>query len=243
MGARILITSRTEADLKKVVENCKKEGTQNGVYLYHVADMADPDSAAQLIKVAENQLGSIDYLVLNHIKVVPLGAWMSTAENLTLVESVLNVNFMAYVRLASYAMPALRKSNGSLVVVSSVTGKVPQPYLLPYCASKFALDGFFTGLRQELNILKIDVSVTLCYVGLTNTEKGMEILRQFGGERIVQAVSPASPGDVAYAIVRGGALRQRAVYYPYSYARPATLAYNFIPTVIEDIMAVLYVRD
>jgi len=37
--------------LFEVVEQCKKEGSENGVYLYHVANMVDPEAGAELIKV------------------------------------------------------------------------------------------------------------------------------------------------------------------------------------------------
>jgi len=47
------------------------------------------------------------------------------------------------------------------------SGKMAQPYVAPYSSSKFALDGFFSALRQELYIDDIDVSVTICYIGLT----------------------------------------------------------------------------
>ena len=68
-------------------------------------------------------MGGIDYLVLNHITVPVLGPWLSTAENMTYLEKTVNVNFMAYVRLASSAMKLLQRSNGSIVVLSSVAGK------------------------------------------------------------------------------------------------------------------------
>jgi len=38
----------------QVVERCKEDGSPDGVYLYHAADMADPDSAADLIQVQMN---------------------------------------------------------------------------------------------------------------------------------------------------------------------------------------------
>jgi len=34
-----------------VVERCRKEGSPDGVYLYHAADMSDPLSAVELIEV------------------------------------------------------------------------------------------------------------------------------------------------------------------------------------------------
>jgi hypothetical protein len=33
------------------VEQCRREGNENGVYLYHVADMSDPEAGNELIKV------------------------------------------------------------------------------------------------------------------------------------------------------------------------------------------------
>jgi len=46
-------------------------------------------------------------------------------------------------------------------------GKVAIPNVSPYASAKFALDGFFSSLRQELVIHDIDVSVTICYIGYT----------------------------------------------------------------------------
>ena len=37
----------------QVVERCREEGSADGVYVYHVADMSNPSSAAELIQVYE----------------------------------------------------------------------------------------------------------------------------------------------------------------------------------------------
>ena len=47
------------------------------------------------------------------------------------------------------------------------TGKLSQPYVVPYASAKFALDGFFLSLRQEFFIDDTDVSITICYIGGT----------------------------------------------------------------------------
>ena len=39
------------------------------------------------------------------------------------------------------------------------------PYTAAYSASKFALDGFFSALRQELKLRGSKVSITLCVIG------------------------------------------------------------------------------
>jgi len=37
--------------MAQVVKRCREEGSSDGVYLYYAADMADPQSATELIKV------------------------------------------------------------------------------------------------------------------------------------------------------------------------------------------------
>ena len=75
----------------------------------------------------KSKLGSIDYLVLNHIIPIPLGLWEGTSQNLTLASTVIDVNFKAYVHMASHALPHLQKSHGSIVVVSSLSGEILRP--------------------------------------------------------------------------------------------------------------------
>lgn len=40
-----------------------------------------------------------------------------------------------------------------------------------YSASKFALDGFFSSIRKEYSVAKVNVSITLCVLGLIDTGK------------------------------------------------------------------------
>jgi short-subunit dehydrogenase len=54
-------------------------------------------------------------------------------------------------------MKARRK--GHLIVVGSLGGIVPMPFESLYCATKFAVRGFFLSLREELRRSGIDVSL------------------------------------------------------------------------------------
>lgn len=54
----------------------------------------------------------------------------------------------------------LRKGNpGRIVMISSVSGKNAWPFLGPYSASKFALEGMSEALRRELMLFGIDVVI------------------------------------------------------------------------------------
>lgn len=71
---------------------------------------------------AQEKFGGLDILVLNHIAVSPMAEWTGTEENFKYLHLIHDVNYKAYVHLATYAMPLLEESHGSLVVVSSIVG-------------------------------------------------------------------------------------------------------------------------
>ena len=57
------------------------------------------------------------------------------------------------------ADPEARGEKGRIVNISSVGGKNGTPFLAPYNASKFALEGLSEALRRELQIFGVDVIV------------------------------------------------------------------------------------
>ena len=60
--------------------------------------------------------------MLNH-DVVQFGKWMGTPDNVTDLQKTMDVNFYAYIMTASHALPALKKSRGSIIVLDSNMGK------------------------------------------------------------------------------------------------------------------------
>ena len=71
---------------------------------------------------AENKLGKIDVLVLNHA-VFQADKWDGTHENITNLQLSMDVNFFAFVTAATHALPALEKSRGSIIVMNSLYGR------------------------------------------------------------------------------------------------------------------------
>ncbi len=59
----------------------------------------------------------------------------------------MKTNFYANVHLTKLALPYLKRTNGSIIAISSLSGKFGLPSRSAYCASKFALTGFFESLR------------------------------------------------------------------------------------------------
>lgn len=84
------------------------------------------------------------------------------------------VNFFGAVQMTQTFLPLIRRTQGRIVNVSSVAGRVATPYMSPYCASKFALEGLSDSLRRELR--RFGVKVILIEPGPIATpiwEKGL----------------------------------------------------------------------
>ncbi|XP_053387002.1 hydroxysteroid 11-beta-dehydrogenase 1-like protein [Mercenaria mercenaria] len=241
LGANVVITARRENKLKEVIEKCKELGTKEQTYDYVVADMIDLNATGSVLQKAISKLGGrLDYLVLNHIILLDLGVWTGSSHNLSLIDKVINVNFQSYVYLASHALPHLEKSKGSIIVVSSFAGKFGQPFVSIYSASKFALDGFFGGLRQELKLRNCDISITTCVLGLIGTENAINQLLGFGQNQLLNMLTAASPSDTAFQIIRSGAKRVRQMYYPMLQIYPLVLMRDWFPETCDFLNRYVY---
>ncbi|XP_004441325.2 PREDICTED: hydroxysteroid 11-beta-dehydrogenase 1-like protein isoform X1 [Ceratotherium simum simum] len=206
LGSHLVLTAHTEALLQKVVGNCRKLGAPKVFYI--AADMASPEVPGRVVQFALDKLGGLDYLVLNHLGSAPAGTRARSAQA---TRWLLQVNFLSYVQLTSLALPSLTDSRGSLVVVSSLLGRVPTSFSSPYSAAKFALDGFFGSLRRELDVQDVNVAITMCVLGLRDRAEAAEGVRGVTRAR-------AAPGPkAALAVIRGGATRASGVFYPWRF--------------------------
>ncbi len=71
----------------------------------------------------------------------------------------MQVNFLGHVLLTQACLPALRKSQGKIINISSALGYSGLPLHSLYCASKFALEGFSESLYYELKPLGVQVAL------------------------------------------------------------------------------------
>ncbi|KFW85510.1 Hydroxysteroid 11-beta-dehydrogenase 1-like, partial [Phalacrocorax carbo] len=189
-GAEIVLTARREAVLQKLSQSVlAAEGLQPSDHFCGPSGPTPNNSMS---------LWGLDYVVLNHIGMTRFQMWDG------------DVNFFSYVALTTAALPTLERDKGSLVVVSSLIGKIPTPFTTSYSATKFALDGFFSSLRHELVMQKRNISITLCILGLIDTDTALENIR---GKVLHLTASPAP--EAALAIISGGATQVQEVFYPW----------------------------
>ncbi|XP_014024787.2 hydroxysteroid 11-beta-dehydrogenase 1-like protein [Salmo salar] len=203
-GAQVVITARREKVLQQVVEKCQGLGAQKALYV--AADMANPSDPERVVQFAVDKLGGLDYLVLNHIGSSPFAMWDGDVEH---TRWLMQVNFLSYLQMAKTALPTLEQSSGSIVVVSSLLGKMCSPFMAPYTSTKFALNGFFGTLQHELAMQRSNVSITITVLALIDTDSAMEKVKGFTN-------IPAWPAsEAALHIITSGATRQTESYYPW----------------------------
>ncbi|XP_071966680.1 hydroxysteroid 11-beta-dehydrogenase 1-like protein [Engystomops pustulosus] len=216
-GANLVLTARRENVLITVRNKCLKLGAKTVSMV--VADMGSSEDRNGVVEKAIADMGGLDYLVLNHIGYTPFQMWDGDVNH---TRWLMEVNFLSYIHLATKALPYLAKSRGSVIVLSSLTGKIATPYTTSYGASKFALDGFFSSLRHELGMKGIPVSITLCILGLIDTQSAMEKVK----DKISMPAYPAH--DAALAVVSAGASRIEEMYYPW-YVKPLCFFREWFP--------------
>lgn len=161
-GAKLVLAARDRTALEDVAKEVQSLGGSPDII---PTDVTDPEACKHLIEQTLKRHQRIDVLILN------AGISMRALfEDITPpdVKRIMDVNFSSNVHLTHLAIPALKASKGHIIVVSSILGKCTLPMLSAYCASKYALHGFFGVLRHELSLYGIHVGI-LC-PGLTESK-------------------------------------------------------------------------
>ncbi len=109
----------------------------------------------------------VDVLVNN----AGIGESGSLAEvDIERIRRVFEVNLFGTLALTQLALRGMiARRRGTVLLVSSIAGRIPMPFLMPYSMSKFALSAAGAGLRAELQELRCGVHVTLIEPGAIHT--------------------------------------------------------------------------
>ena len=161
-GARLVLAARNEAELEAVAAECRKLGA-NVVAIR--ADVTVERDCQALIAGAVLAFGRLDTLVNN--AGATMWARFEDIHDMSILERIMQVNYMGAVYCTHHALPHLRQSKGRIVGISSLAGKVGVPTRTGYSAAKHAMTGFFDSLRIELD--GSGVTVTMIYPGFVAT--------------------------------------------------------------------------
>jgi NAD(P)-dependent dehydrogenase (short-subunit alcohol dehydrogenase family) len=127
--------------------------------------LTQPPDIQSLFERIHREVGSVDVLI-NNAGIIQVGP----AETMTLADyhQAMAVHFWAPLLCIEHVLPDMRRrGEGRIVNISSIGGQIGVPHLVPYSASKFALNGLSQGLRAEL--VKDGIYVTTVCPGLMRT--------------------------------------------------------------------------
>jgi NAD(P)-dependent dehydrogenase (short-subunit alcohol dehydrogenase family) len=152
-GARVAVAARNGQALGEVARAIADLG---GEAVAVPADVTDADQCRRAVAAAVDHFGRLDVLLCS--AGVSMRAYFAGSD-LAALERVMRVNFFGTLYMTHFALPHVRRSRGSLVAVSSLTGKRGIPSYALYGASKFAVQGLYESLRVELRRDGVHVGV------------------------------------------------------------------------------------
>jgi short-subunit dehydrogenase len=161
-GARLVLAARSEEELEGVAAECRKLGA---TVVTVRTDVAIERDCQAFIAGAVLAFGRLDTLVNN--AGATMWARFEDIHDMSILERIMQVNYMGAVYCTYHALPHLKQSRGRIVGISSLAGKVGVPTRTGYSAAKHAMTGFFDSLRIELE--DSGITVTMIYPGFVAT--------------------------------------------------------------------------
>lgn len=237
-GANIVLAARQFPSLLQLAEEIETR--------YHVktlsvqCDVSKEEDCKQLIDKTISEFRRIDILVNN--AGISMRALFKDLD-LSVLKSLMDVNFWGTVYCTKYALPALLQAKGSVVGVSSIAGYRGLPGRTGYSASKFAMNGFMESLRVEN--LKTGLHVMVACPGFTASNIRATALDTHGqqhGETSMEEGKMMTAEEVAQVIADGVFKRKRTLIMTQQ-GKLAVLMNKILPSWVDKKVFDLFAKE
>jgi short-subunit dehydrogenase len=157
-GHRVLATTFNESQADALRALCQQRGQAMDIFKLDICSAADREQILQW---------QPDVLINN----AALGDSGSLAEvDVDRIRRLFEVNVFATLEITQLALRSMiARQSGTVLFVSSIAGRIPMPFLMPYSMSKFALSAAGAGLRAEMDQLGRHVQIALIEPGAIHT--------------------------------------------------------------------------
>ncbi len=153
--AKLVISARREAELKRVKEACPDPTKIIIIPL----DLSDESSVKSAFEKVSTQVGPIDIL-FNNGGISQRGFALETPTDVE--RRIFEINFFSNILLSKLVAPGMRqRKSGHIVVTSTLLGKWGFHTRSAYSASKHALHGYYESLRMEIEKDGVFISIAL----------------------------------------------------------------------------------
>lgn len=237
-GANVVLAARQYAVLSEL---CKElEGKYSIETLAVQCDVSKEEDCKKLIEETIGRFGGIDILINN--AGISMRALFKDLD-LSVLKTLMDVNFWGTVYCSKYALPALLASKGSLIGVSSIAGYRGLPGRTGYSASKFAMNGFMESLRVEN--LKTGLHIMVACPGFTASNIRNTALDTGGnqhGETSMDEGKMMSAKEVAGRIANGILKRKRTLIMTQQ-GKLAVFMNKFLPKFVDNQVFKLFSKE
>lgn len=168
LGCWLSLTGRDQSALDRVATLCRSKGLPQDKVLIISGDLCKEDNVASVLKKTIEHFGKLDILV-NSAGILKNGTMETTP--LDVYDQLMNINLRSIFHMMQVAIPHLRKTKGTIVNVSSVTGLRAFPGVVVYNISKAGLDQLTRTAALELAADGIRVNAVNPGVIITEVHK------------------------------------------------------------------------
>ena len=134
-GANVVVSSRSQEGIDKVVSEIKADGYNATACICHVGE---DDQLKNLVETTINKYGRIDILV-NNAGINPVFDRLENADE-KLFNKILDINTKSPFKLSNHVFKHIKENkSGSIINISSVEGHKPDKGLGVYSISKAAV--------------------------------------------------------------------------------------------------------
>lgn len=202
-GWRVFATVRKEADRESLLKEWGeirelRELKEIGELAVFLCDITDEKQVAELRRAVAARTSALDALLNNAGT-----AYASPLELIPIPElrKQFEINVIAQLAVAQSALPLIKAAKGTIINVSSISGRMTNPISGPYSASKFALEALSDALRVELahfgvKVVVIEPGSSLTSIWQTGKERAFGAVAEHGID--VSAYQPLIDAALKY---------------------------------------------
>ncbi|RLQ22064.1 SDR family oxidoreductase [Seongchinamella sediminis] len=192
-GANVVVTARTLSQIEETAEQVRARGAKA---LTVTCDVLDPEQRKSLVEQTVAEFGRIDVLVNNAGGAGPKPALHTSADDF---DETFRFNVTTAFSLSCLCAPHMVASagKGSIVNISSVAGRFPQPGFAAYGVAKAGLDFMTRNLAQDfapkvrVNAIAVGSTLTDALAGVMTEDLEKAMLARTPLQRLGQ------PEDIA----------------------------------------------
>jgi short-subunit dehydrogenase len=237
-GARLVLMARSADQLRTAASELDSRGAP---VLTIACDVRERAQVAAAMDTAVRTFGRIDVLVNNAgvIQVTPF-----VHATLPDFENSLATHLWAPLYTTNAALPHLVHTQGRIVNIASVGGRVAIPHMAPYCVGKFALVGLSEALRAELSPYGVSVTTVSPFLMRTGSHRNVAVRGQHRKEAALFALGTASgltamSADRAAGQIVHAARARRSHVSPGWPSRLAALGQGLAPELVSGIASLV----